>query len=95
MNKHNSIRILFYASVVYDAILGLALLLFSESILNLFNIVPPNHQGYLQFPALLLLVFSIMYFQIAKDPYKNAALIPYGISLKVSYCLVVFWHWIF
>ena len=95
MSKINSIRMPFYASSVYDGVLGILLLFFSEPILKLFNIVPPNHSGYLQFPALLLIVFSVMYLQIAKDPLKNVNLVPYGILLKVSYCLVVCWHWIF
>ena len=95
MNKHISIRIPFYASAVYDGVLGILLLFFSEPVLKMFDIVPPNHSGYLQFPASLLIVFSLMYFQIAKDPLKNVNLVPYGILLKVSDCLVVSCNWIF
>jgi len=73
--------------------LGLGFLLVPTAIFNYFQIEPPNHYGYIQFPAMLLLTFAIMFFAIAKDPYRNRNLIPYGILLKISYCSVVFGYW--
>jgi len=58
------------------------------------KIAPPNHIGYVQFPALLLVVFAIMFFNIARDPKANRNLMLYGILLKISYCSVVFPHWL-
>ena len=55
---------------------------------------PPNHIGYVQFPALLLLVFAWMFFQIARAPLQRRPLIPYGIGLKAAYVLVVLGHWL-
>jgi hypothetical protein len=56
-------------------------------------VTPPNHPGYVQFSAALLLVFAVMFAAIARQPVRNRGLIPYGILLKVSYCAVVFYHW--
>lgn len=53
---------------------------------------PPNHPGYVQFPALLLLVFAAMFLQVARDPVQNRGLIPYGMGLKAAYSGSVFWH---
>ena len=86
---------LFYLSALYDGILGGVFLFFPASIFQWQGITPPNHIGYVQFPAALLLVFAIMFFNIARDPVHNRSLIPYGILLKISYCGVTLWHWVF
>jgi hypothetical protein len=72
----------------------LVFLLFGPSIFDAVGIERPNHFGYIHFPALLLIVFALMYGRIASDPSRWRDLIPYGIGLKVSYALVVFYHWI-
>jgi len=56
-------------------------------------VTPPNHPGYVQFPALLLVVFGLMFLAVAADPVRNRNLIPYGILLKAAYCGTVFWYW--
>jgi len=66
--------------------------LFALPLFDWFGVTPPNHVGYVQFPALLLLIFAAMFWRIAQDPAGNRALIPYGISLKVAYCALVFWY---
>ena len=83
----------FAASAVYDGILALVFLFFGAAIYDFLGIERPNHMGYLHFPALLLIVFAIMYWRIASDPARFRDLIPFGIGLKVSYCAVVFYHW--
>lgn len=93
MGQHKSISILYWIAGLYDAILGVAFLLFGMSIFEHYGITPPNHIGYIQFPAALLLVFALMFFEIARQPIANRSLIIYGILLKVSYCAVVFGHW--
>jgi hypothetical protein len=55
--------------------------------------IPPNHFGYVQFPALILIIFGIMFFAIAKNPLKNRNLIPFGMLLKISYCSIVLYYW--
>jgi hypothetical protein len=58
-----------------------------------FDVTPPNHPGYVQFPVALLLIFSIMFVAVAVNPVNNRNLIPYGILFKISYCGVVLFHW--
>ncbi len=93
MKHQRSISVLFLVGAAYDGILGLAFILFPFAVFTWFDVTPPNHVGYVQFPAALLLVFSIMFVNVARSPERNRNLIPYGILLKVSYCSVVFWHW--
>jgi hypothetical protein len=87
-----SIKLLFVISGIYDGVLGLAFLLFARGIYAAFGLIPPNHWGYIQFPALLLIVFAIMFFRIAGDPIARREQIIYGIGLKLSYVGVVFWY---
>ena len=94
MKKYNGISLFYYFSAAYDGILGLSFLLLPLSIYNWYGITPPNHLGYVHFPAALLIVFAIMFINIARQPLRNRNLIPYGILLKISYCTVVFGHWI-
>lgn len=83
---------LFYVAAVYDGLLGLAFLFFWPLVFRLFGVTPPNHPGYVQFPALLLIVFGFMFLQIAQDPERHRDLILYGVGLKLAYCGVVFWY---
>ncbi len=93
MKKHGAISALFYVAAAYDGILGVAFLFLAGRVFELFGVTPPNHLGYVQFPAALLIVFGLMFLAVARNPVGNRGLIPYGILLKVSYCGVVFWHW--
>ena len=93
MNTLMKIRALFGVAAAYDAILGAAFLFAAATLFAKFDVPPPNHPGYVQFPALLLIIFGLMYAAIAKDPIKNKNLIIYGILLKISYCGVISYHW--
>jgi hypothetical protein len=77
-----------------EGLLGCAFLFGSGVLFQWFGVTPPNHFGYVQFPAALLLIFSAMFLAIAVNPVKNRNLIPYGVLLKVSYCGVVSFHWL-
>ena len=91
--KTKWIKAAFAASAIYDAIFALVFLIFGPAIYDYFGIERPNHLGYLHFPALLVIVFALLLWRIASDPVKYRDLIPYGIGLKISYCVVVFSHW--
>ena len=93
MKSFKLVSILFLVGGIYDGLLGLYFLIFPMSIFDYYEVTQPNHVGYIHFPALLLITFGIMFFQIAKDPKMNENLIPYGILLKVSFCSAVFFHW--
>jgi hypothetical protein len=86
------IRPLFYVAALYDGLLGLAFLFFPLQIFALYGVEPPNHPAYVQFPALLLLVFAAMFWRIATDPARHRDLMPYGMALKASYCGLAFWY---
>ncbi len=85
--------LLFLVAAVYDGVLGGAFLIAPQALFEWLKVTPPNHYGYVHFPAALLIVFALMFLNIALKPISNRRLIPYGIGLKVSYCAVVFWHW--
>ena len=88
------ITVLFIVASIYDGLLGVAFLFRSGDLFQWFCITPPNHPGYVQFPAALLIVFAIMFMAIAMNPVRNHNLIPYGVFLKASYCGVVLFHWL-
>jgi hypothetical protein len=86
------IRAVFVIAGLYDGVLGLAFLTLSARIFEFFAVTPPHHPGYIQFPALLLIVFAVMFFRIAAAPEQNRELILYGCGLKIAYCSVTFYH---
>lgn len=88
------IKPFFVVAGLYDGILGLIFLVIPNQLFGLTNVPPPNHAGYVQFPALLLVIFGIMFLNIPRNPSANRNLILYGILLKASYCGVVVYHWI-
>jgi hypothetical protein len=94
MKNHPAICALFVLAAAYDGLLGLLFLFASDAVFRWANVTPPNHPGYVQFSAALLIVFAIMFAAIARNPLKNRDLIPYGILLKISYCGVVSFHWL-
>jgi hypothetical protein len=83
---------LFVIAALYDGLLGLAFLFFPMAIFAHYGVEPPNHAAYVQFPALLLLIFAAIFVRIASNPTKNRDLIPYGIALKASYSGLAFWY---
>lgn len=86
------IRLLFFLAFLYDAVLGVAFLTSWAPIFDWLKIAHPNHPGYVQFPAALLIIFALIYLQVAWDPKRHRGLIVYGMLLKVAYCGVVFGH---
>ena len=93
MKKEGTISLLFIIAALYDGVLGALFLFAGGRLFEWLQVTPPNHPGYVQFPAALLIVFALMFCAIAKSPLANRNLIPYGMLLKVSYCSVVFFNW--
>lgn len=94
MKSRPAITVLFIVAALYDGILGVVFILAGSSVFAWYNVTPPNHFGYVQFPGALLIVFALMFLAVARNPLANRNLIPYGIMLKISYCGVVFYHWL-
>jgi hypothetical protein len=75
---------LFWGAAAYDGVLGLMFLLAPAALFELCQVTPPNHFGYVQFPAALLIIFGWIFGTIARDPLLYRFMIPYGILLKVA-----------
>ena len=86
------IRVLFAVSALYDGVLGIAFLFFGSAIFHQTGTPLPNHMGYIAFPALLLILFGVMFWRVAADPIRNRDLVLYGVGLKASYSGVAFWY---
>lgn len=86
------IRGLFAIVGLYDFLLGAAFLIAGPSIFAKLTVTPPNHWGYIHFPASLLVIFGMMFLAVARRPSANRNLIPYGVLLKIAYCGVVLYH---
>ena len=93
MKSRQWIPSLFWLAAAYDGLLGLLFLTAGGWVFQATGTTPPNHQGYLQFPAALLVVFALMFASIAANPQAHRNLIPFGMLLKISYCGVVIHHW--
>jgi hypothetical protein len=89
MNEKTT-KMFYVLAGLYDAVLGVAFLIFPAAIYAMFDVEPPNHMAYVQFPALLLIIFGAMFYQISTNPTKFRGLILYGMALKVAYCSMVF-----
>lgn len=93
MKPERLVSIIFAASAVYDAFLGLVFLLVPGAMYRYFTVTPPNHWAYVRFPAIILIIFGVMFLQVALKPAANRNLIPYGILLKGAYAGTVFAYW--
>lgn len=86
--------LLFYVAALYDGVIGIAFLVAPGRLYAAYDVTPPNHWAYVQFPAALLLIFALMFLSVARNPQANHNLIPYGILLKTAYCGTVFAYWL-
>lgn len=86
------IRYLFVIAGIYDGLFGLAFFFFGSEIYEAAHVTLPNHYAYLKFPALLLVLFGVMFIRVAQAPIRNREVMLYGVGLKASYAGVVFWY---
>ncbi|MFA6169653.1 MAG: hypothetical protein WCW67_01730 [Candidatus Margulisiibacteriota bacterium] len=91
----NWIAPLFVAAALYDGLLGLIGVAVPVWVYAQFNMPLPEHLGYVQLPALLMIVLAFAFIAIARDPRGNKNLIWYGVMVKVAFCLVAFGHFFF
>ncbi len=90
--NHRWIKALLAVCGVYDGVIGLCFLLVPAILYRAAGITLPNHMGYLRFPALLLLIFAVMFFRATADPVEHRDVLVYGMALKVSYFSLVFYY---
>jgi hypothetical protein len=86
------VRGLFLIAAVYDGVLGIIFLFQPGLAFEMFEVVPPNHFGYVQFSAILLLIFAAMFLRVARDPITNRFIMLYGAALKTGYSGLVFYY---
>jgi len=71
MMKKSAIVILFIIAALYDGLLGIAFLFSADALFQWVQVTPPNHFGYVHFPAALLLVFALMKESICREQKSN------------------------
>jgi hypothetical protein len=86
------IKLVLALSGIYEAVIGVAFLFGASALFRTFHVTPPNHDGYIRFPALVLLIFAVMFFRGAVDPVGRRDVLLYGAALKLSYFGLVFWY---
>ena len=86
------IKPLFIIAALYDLNLGLAALLFFKPIYNAFSVTLPNHDGYVQWGAAVVVIFGIGFWLVAQAPARNRDIIIMGILFKVAYAATVLGH---
>jgi hypothetical protein len=86
------VRIVLILCGIFDGVVGVVFVAVPATMFHIFGAVPPNDYGYVQFPALLLLIFAVIFFRAAADPVKRRDQILYGVALKASYSGLVFWY---
>jgi hypothetical protein len=86
------VKVLLVICGIYDGLLGIVVVLAPATFFRIANVTPPNHFGYVQFPALLLIIFCVIFLRGAADPAKRKDALCYGIALKASYSGLVFWY---
>src|SRR3989338_4239501 len=91
MLKH-WVRPLFLIAALYDIVAGVAFMLWFKSIYAHFGVTLPNHDGYIQFAAGLVIIFGIGFWLVARAPERNRDIIKLGVLLKLCYSGVVLGH---
>jgi hypothetical protein len=88
----NWIKPLFIVAALYDLLLGIAALFFFKPLYNWFDITLPNHDGYVQWGAAVVVIFGIGFWLVAQAPARNRDIIKMGILFKVAYTATVLGH---
>jgi len=77
-----------------EFVVGLSFIFLPNQIFALSQIAPIARLEYIQFPALLIMVFGWMMWNVAARPKENANLIPYISLFKVAFIGVVLFTWL-
>lgn len=86
------VKILLILCGLFDGFVGLVFTVMPATLFCIAGVTPPNHFGYVQFPALLLVIFAVMFFRAAADPVLRREVLLYGVALKASCAGLVFWY---
>ena len=86
------IKVLFIIAGICDLLIGAALFLASPQIFRLTNVPVPGHIGFVQFPALMIVIVGALFLHIAANPEGRRELIPYLTCVKIAFSGLVFWY---
>lgn len=86
------VKAIFLIGAIYEVFIGFMGIVFPFMAFEMYELAPPNHVGYVQFPSLVLLIFGAMFYRISKDPVSNRILMLYGAALKVGYSGIIFYY---
>ena len=75
-------KLLFALAGIYNFFLGLAFFAWHETIFPLLDIEPAGHPTYIEFSALMVAMFGVMFLQISTNPARFRNMIPYGMAEK-------------
>lgn len=90
-----SVKTLFLVAGWYDLVLGVIFGLFFRPIYERFGSTLPNHDAYVQLPAILIAIFGIGFLMVSRGPQRNQSIIALGILMKLGFCGVVLGHVLF
>jgi hypothetical protein len=86
------VKIIFLVAALYDGVIGIMGIFLPDLAFQIYEVTPPNHLGYIQFPAFLLLIFAAMFYRVAQDPISNRFIMLYGVALKGGYSGLIFYY---
>jgi hypothetical protein len=75
-------RLWFYAAAVYNFVWGTAMVLLPNALFDLLGMPAPNYPGIWQSVGMMVLVYALGYWMIARDPKRYAALVWIGLIGK-------------
>ncbi len=73
----------FYAAAIYNFLWGTWVILFPNHLFDLLQMERPNYPGIWQSVGMIVQVYAIGYWLIAKDPLRYAALVWVGLIGKI------------
>ncbi len=73
----------FYAAAVYNVVWGTAAVLAPEAFFRLAGMPPPNYPALFQCIGMMVLVYALGYFYIARDPERYGVFVWIGLLGKV------------
>ncbi len=83
MDEWRAYRVWFYAAAVYNAIWGTVVVLWPNALFDLLHLARPNYPSLFQCIGMMVGVYAIAYWLIARDPVRYAALVWVGLLGKL------------
>ena len=86
-------RLLFTVSAIFNAVVGIAMLLAYDSLVPWLGL-PPRPTVWIHIIALIVLVFGYAYWRIAQDPSRFREYVVLGIVGKFAFVGAIYGHFI-